>query len=69
MISKIKLYNERGKLIEIVNVNNPYSEPKTKFKLKTKSFNIDDKDRGFVKNALENLNINSSIGEFLVGSE
>lgn len=64
MISKIKIYNEHGKLIEIVNISNPYSISDQKYKLKNKNFNLTDSDRSFVGNALDNLNINSSIGEF-----
>ncbi len=65
MISKIKIYNERGKLIEIVNVFNKYAEPKSRYRLKNKNFNLTDKDRELINKVLSKININSNIGEFI----
>lgn len=65
MISKIKIYNERGKLIEIVNVFNKYAEPKSRYRLKNKNFNINDNDRELINKVLDKVNIHSNIGEFI----
>ncbi len=65
MISKIKIYNERGKLIEIVNVFNPYAEPKSRYRLKNKNFNLNDKDRELISKVLDKVNIHSNIGGYI----
>lgn len=68
MISKIKIYNEKGKLIEVVNVSNPFSLLNQKYRLKNKSFDLTEADRTFIKKTLEGINVNSNIGNIKIST-